>query len=733
MNTTPEKSFHDIKEEIVLTPVDFEVREEVFKKLRGKLLESPLEIREALEAFKPLVDPYQEKVLQAAGKTIRVVAPAGSGKTQTMINRVVYRIKEGIRPDRILMLTFDNAAAKSALDKLNEQYGEINLGVRRPIVKTLNAFGYQILKDHIEEEFFPIAQPYQLRNFVKDSLKSLAGTYPQLFEVLPRYLRYNYYIELFSLFKNELFDPFELDAQDFADFILERDESLPFFDASTDATTAKIILQAIIWLYQSYNYLMKDNNLIDFDDQKLRAYISLLKSDSLCKQIQSQFDEIIVDEFQDINKLDFVFIKLVAETAKLVVTGDDDQAIYWFRGCSPKYIMGLEEYLERPVESYELSVNYRCPINIVHHADRLIRHNEFRIPKNPIAHNKTQANISVVSSVSPGLEAKLVTEHILRIKSLSAKSAQGSGDAAAQKGYSAKDSGSSNIKIETKDSGPELGYSDFAVLYRTNAQSLPIQIEFILKDIPYNVRNEDNILVNQALYMVLAVLRLKIAINSNMEPDPIDAALTIQAYFQFLYNHQVKELERLFSQGRNFFEVVGSYQFSTLTPQHSRNKLENALHEVIESRNLLDTFGILSSEFRGLRSMIGSLEDMHQGQVGLGEIFDVAAEFKGNIREFLRTMTLALDRAKKTKAGKDDNGVSLRTFFRAKGLQWHTVILITSNEGVIPYQNAPLEDERRLFYVGMTRASSNLLISYVNNVCNNIVRPSQFIFQAGLW
>jgi superfamily I DNA/RNA helicase len=161
--------------------------------------------------------------------------------------------------------------------------------------------------------------------------------------------------------------------------------------------------------------------------------------------------------------------------------------------------------------------------------------------------------------------------------------------------------------------------------------------------------------------------------------------------------------------------------------------LERALHQVIESRNLLETFGTLSNEFRGLRSMIGSLEDMHQGQVGLGEIFDVAAEFKGNIREFLRTMTLALDRAKKTKAGQDDNGVALRTFFRAKGLQWHTVILITSNEGVIPYQNAPLEDERRLFYVGMTRASSNLLISYVNNVCNNMVRPSQFIVQAGLW
>ena len=699
MNTIPEKSFHDIKEEIAPAPLDFDIREEVFNKLRGKLLESPLQIREALDSFKPLVDPYQEKVLQAAGNTIRVVAPAGSGKTQTMINRVVYRIKEGTRPDRILMLTFDNAAAKSALDKLNEQYGEINLGVQKPVVRTLNAFGYQILKDHIEEEFFPIAQAHQLRNFVKDCLKSLEGTYPQLFEVLPRYLRYNYYIELFSLFKNELFDPFELDAQDFADFILERGESLPFFDASTDFPTAKIIIQAIIWLYQSYNYLMKNNNLMDFDDQKLRAYIALSKRQSLCRQIQSQFDEIIVDEFQDINKLDFVFIKLVAETANLVVTGDDDQAIYWFRGCSPKYIMGLEDYLERPVESYELSVNYRCPINIVHHADRLIRHNEFRIPKNPIAHNKTQANISVISSLSPVLEAKLVTEHISRIM----------------------------------NSSSELGYSDFAVLYRTNAQSLPIQIEFILKDIPYNVREEDSILANQALYMILAVLRLKIAINSNKEPDPRDAALTIQAYFQFLYSHQVKELERLFGQGRNFFEVIGSYPFGSLTPPHNQNKLANALQGVIESRNLLDTFGILSSEFRGLRSMIGSLEDMHQGQVGLGEIFDIAVEFKGNIREFLRTITRALDRARKTKAGKDEDGVSLRTFFRAKGLQWHTVILITSNEGVIPYQNAPLEDERRLFYVGMTRASSNLLISYVNNVCSTMVRPSQFIFQAGLW
>src|SRR5436309_12101457 len=130
-----------------------------------------------------------------------------------------------------------------------------------------------------------------------------------------------------------------------------------------------------------YEKLLQREQKIDFDDQKLRALKCLEASPKVLSLIQRQFDEIIVDEFQDINELDFALVVLIAQNARLVITGDDDQAIYGFRGCTPRYIIELEKHLGRDVQSFELKRNYRCPRNIVDHATRLIRHNKWRIEK----------------------------------------------------------------------------------------------------------------------------------------------------------------------------------------------------------------------------------------------------------------------------------------------------------------------------------------------------------------
>jgi DNA helicase-2/ATP-dependent DNA helicase PcrA len=130
--------------------------------------------------------------------------------------------------------------------------------------------------------------------------------------------------------------------------------------------------------------------------------------------------------------------------------------------------------------------------------------------------------------------------------------------------------------------------------------------------------------------------------------------------------------------------------------------------------------------------MIGSLEDVLDEKAPLAEIYEVAANFRGGISEFVRTVERALERARRAGAGKDrEGGVALLTYFRAKGLQWHTVILTSCNDGLIPHKRAPIEDERRLFYVALTRASSNLIVSYVRNACNTAVQPSQFLSEAG--
>jgi DNA helicase-2/ATP-dependent DNA helicase PcrA len=410
-------------------------------------------------------------------------------------------------------------------------------------------------------------------------------------------------------------------------------------------------------------------------------------------------DEVIVDEFQDINRLDFVLVEAIAKKAGLVVTGDDDQAIYGFRGCTPEFIIDLEKHLGRPVESHELQINYRCPPLIVEHADRLIRHNTWRIPKNPRAASDAVAQIHVISSLSAGLEAKSIVKLIQHVRS----------------------------------SDPTLGYNNFVVLYRTNAQSLPLQVEFVREGIPYFVRQQDNILHNESLDRLLSILRMKLAVNDGVAPSARDSARAVCSFFRRVEPNVVARVEALFRRGGDFMDTVRSEQMRRLVPERGCDLLPFAMQEMLATRSLLQTLDVVAERFRGVYGMIGSLEEVVQDWVPLGEIYEVAAGFHGDTKEFVQSLESALQQARATHAGQDHKtGVPLLTYFRSKGLQWHTVILTTCNEGLIPHKKAQVEEERRLFYVAMTRASSNLVISYVKSACGCQVPPSRFLYEAGL-
>jgi DNA helicase-2/ATP-dependent DNA helicase PcrA len=288
----------------------------------------------------------------------------------------------------------------------------------------------------------------------------------------------------------------------------------------------------------------------------------------------------------------------------------------------------------------------------------------------------------------------------------------------------------------TRKQKPALTFRDFVVLYRTNAQSLPLQVEFILNDIPYYVRDEDNILRNEALDRLLGVLRTKIALTAGDNPSPRDAVLTVRAYFRYVNAREQTELDRLFRRRGDFMELLDTDAIASVLPK-ARGGFATGVREMLGARTLMDTLDVLSKRFKGLQGMIGSLEDVIEEKVPLGEIYELAASFKGDTEQFVTTMEQALQRARESNAGhQHDSGVGLLTYFRSKGLQWHTVILTTCNERLIPHTKAErsgkLEDERRLFYVAMTRASANLVVSYVKSACGNKVEPSRFLKEAGL-
>jgi len=364
---------------------DFELRDEVLKQLSRRLEGAPIEIQEPLAAFVPQVDEYQREVVESPANTMRVVAPAGSGKTQTMLNRVLRRIQNGLNPERLLLLTFDNAAASSLIIKLREQTESLGVELGSLQIKTLNAFGFAILRRYVPTEYKPIIPPYRAAKLIREIIEALKEKSLERHRLLPRNIKTRFYIEFFSFLKNELFDPRGPDAQRLAEFIIESPTAVPFFEPGQPANVVKAIVAGLIWLFMAYEKAVQREGLMDFDDQKLRSYLALSSSRDLKQTLQSKFAEIIVDEFQDINRLDFALIQLLAEKSGLVVTGDDDQAIYGFRGCSPNYIINLQQAIGRDVTPFELAINYRNPANLVRHADQLIRHNVNRIPKSPIA------------------------------------------------------------------------------------------------------------------------------------------------------------------------------------------------------------------------------------------------------------------------------------------------------------------------------------------------------------
>jgi hypothetical protein len=183
-----------------------------------------------------------------------------------------------------------------------------------------------------------------------------------------------------------------------------------------------------------------------------------------------------------------------------------------------------------------------------------------------------------------------------------------------------------------------LTYADFAVLYRTNAQSLPIQLHFILKDIPYNVREQDNILHNEALEKLLGVLRVKLALEQGRSPVASDSVLALKAYFQRVDERIVSRLEDCFERFDSFFAALASSALIALIPKVKDSRFVSVMGDVKKAPSLFKTLDILAKDFKGLRGMVGSLEDVVEGDVPLGEVYELAASFRGRIDAFVETV-----------------------------------------------------------------------------------------------
>ena len=208
---------------------DIKVREEALESLTRRIAEASVTIRQALAPFAVNADPHQDAVIKSSAPTIRMVAPAGAGKTQTIINRVLYRVQHGLKPARTLLLTFDNAAVNSIKLKLHNTLGELGAELKGLRIMTLNAYGYSVLRECFRHEYRPVVESKRQYALVRELRNQLARRSGEHFSALPEYLANRFYVEFFSFLKNSLFDPRALDAQAATDFLVDCPQAEVFF------------------------------------------------------------------------------------------------------------------------------------------------------------------------------------------------------------------------------------------------------------------------------------------------------------------------------------------------------------------------------------------------------------------------------------------------------------------------------------------------------------------------
>lgn len=651
-------------------------------------------------------DEYQKRFIDSDSDTIRLLAPAGSGKTQSIINRILSLSSKGVNPSSFLVLTFDNAASISLKQKLAEALKTISISINeQPNISTLNAFGYNILRNHLKKgnENLTVCSNKDVRECFKRAKTQILeiDKIKQIENILfPGNVNERVFIEIISSFKNYIIDPDKVDKN----LCLELFENTSVLDPwnsylfSID-NLQSIIAGALVSLYSSYCKIQKNLNHIDFDDQKLIPYLRLNEQPALANIVMSKYREIIVDEFQDINKLDFELIKLLTHNKKLIIVGDDDQAIYGFRGCSPKYIIDFENQSSRKTSSFILQKNYRCPKNIVENSMKLIKNNIDREDKEISSHSDKNADIKVWNSINCGGEAQIISRMIKKI-------------------------------IKDRE---DFDLNEISVLYRMNSQSLPLQIALILEDIPYYCRKEDNILLSDVMIKVIKLLELYLKLKTDHNFYSYDHTQNLfKCYFRFINDTELRAINSKVEINSGYFNLTSS--LNGINKKFAVTGFRDAINVLFRNFNSAESLLTeIGTKFKNIGGMIGSLEEAYNNFLPLGEFIDIASRFKGTIQEFYDLLNNLVFKVQNgLYHDKEGEAVSLLSYFKAKGRQWDTVFLPGVNQSVIPHQKAKIEEERRLFYVAITRATSNLFISYVRKAVGHNVNISQFIFEMGL-
>ncbi len=461
---------------------------------------------------------------------------------------------------------------------------------------------------------------------------------------------------------------------------------------SNDNSIDKDILLNCITFYESYK---KEKGLLDFEDLQIMCRDLFLKNGRILEYYKNQFKHILVDEFQDSDDIQIEILTLLKGKNNIFVVGDEDQCIYSFRGANPIHMVDFKGKFINGKTLY-LSTNYRSKKNIVALSMKSIKNNNFRTDKHIISGKMEDGIIKFQGVANETTQGNFIGDHILKLKESSSSS-----------------------------------FDDFAVIYRTNIESRSIIDSFIRKKIPFNLLDKQFNFFNHFICQdILSYLKLSIY------PSNMDAfTRIINKPYRYISKGNIESVKKDIGLNNPFIklrniESLPVFQVKILDRLESdisylnRMSLPTAVEFIISD---LMYHKYLVEYGEKYKLSIDDLENV------LNEFKESVTEFK-TIEEFLSHVDSVEDETKKaiTRTAEKQEGVILATIHSVKGMEFDTVYMINTVDGFIPYKNNDIEEERRLFYVGLTRAISNIIFVAPNMIRGENRTKSQFLRECDL-
>ena len=617
-----------------------------------------------MSIYETLNREQQKACFQTEGPVL-ILAGAGSGKTRVITHRIAYLIDEcEVNPWNILAITFTNKAAGEMRERVDKILGGNAQGVW---ISTFHSMCVRILRRHIDlmgyEPSFVIYDTDDQKTLMKEACKTL--------RINTKDLREREILSNISSAKNELLSPLQY---------REENDGISFRK------------KQIGMAYEEYQRLLRKNNALDFDDLLMLTVELFHSHDEVLEMYQHRFRYIMVDEYQDTNAAQFELVRLLAgEHKNLCVVGDDDQSIYKFRGADIRNILDFEKvYPDAMV--VRLEQNYRSTQNILDAANAVIKNNRTRKDKSLWTDHGQGPRIHVRTFTSAMEEASFVAQDI-----------------------------QDRVRADKSRS-----YNSFAVLYRTNAQSRLLEERFVLGSIPYNVVGGTNFYARREIKDVLAYLKTidngrdDIAVRRivNVPKRGIGATTLGRAA-----EYAAQENTSLFSVMESGDQIPGVKRAGLKLRDFAQKILEYRdyalTHTLVDlTRHVLDDSGYLDA----LRT--SGEEDAEDRENNIDELISKIADFEQRMEEedseatlsgFLEDVALVADI---DSVEENDNRVLLMTLHSAKGLEFPCVYITGMEDNVFPsyqsiqdYTGEAIEEERRLAYVGITRAMEDLTLT----------------------